>query len=752
MSFIPSSSPSSPFNSSGETANNKKKQGWRKLAPPKKAFSMLPIVGWLPCYSPRFLANDIIAGFTLATLLIPQAMGYAVMANLPPVVGLYSASIPPLLYFLFGISPYGSMGPMAVTSLMVGDSVLSVAKSFARARLGPQSANATSAPLDVPAYIQYPDVTRIAALQSLLIGVVLFLLLVTQAYKLLNKLFTNALIAGFTTAAAFAIMTSQVKSILGLRITMPSGLGTSFMSWIVILANIAKVNWVALALSTVAIAALLLIPKAEVAMRLQWRKWRMSRRDSKAAADAESATSGTKTAGTDNTDQDDTLARDSVDVHTLDGRIRIEDIEAFHSKSIHSVFPSVLFVVAVLTAISALLSLPSKTGISVIGTIQSGLPGFTLPWHFLDLQSANATRAAMYNYPPPPSSGEIFSLVLALIPSSISIALVSYVTSLSLLQTFPADTIVSDESESMVEYSRRESGASTATNSSDATLLSSKSTSSSKTLPVHDDAFNERQELFALAMSTLISSFFSCFGGGNALARSAVLAKQTETRSPFASLFAVVLVLLIVSFVTKPFELVPTPVLSAVIIAAILSLFCDITEGWRLFVKARVETAESRSTVPCEPEAADQDDNGSDDHSEHVCAQETLRIDTSLDSPSVASHSSMPVSPVSPKIAKALAYDADTSGQQVTVGQQPNEKQHPFLSSIALGLFNVALIWEDFIVWTFTLLVTAFVDAAVGIITGIAVVAVFKAVAFAVHFRMPKQKDPAAIVVVEVKQ
>ncbi|EDS30037.1 conserved hypothetical protein [Culex quinquefasciatus] len=87
--------------------------------------NVLPIFNWLSEYSwERDFLADLISGCTVAVMHIPQGMGYALLANVPPIVGIYMAFFPVLIYFLLGTSRHNSMGTFAVISIMVGKSVL----------------------------------------------------------------------------------------------------------------------------------------------------------------------------------------------------------------------------------------------------------------------------------------------------------------------------------------------------------------------------------------------------------------------------------------------------------------------------------------------------------------------------------------------------------------------------------------------------------------------------------------------------
>ncbi|KAM6585834.1 hypothetical protein CsatB_012836 [Cannabis sativa] len=88
----------------------------------------LPIFQWGPLYNVGLLKSDIISGLTIASLAIPQGISYAKLANLPPIVGLYSSFVPPLIYSLLGSSRHLAVGPVSIASLVMG-SMLSEAVS-----------------------------------------------------------------------------------------------------------------------------------------------------------------------------------------------------------------------------------------------------------------------------------------------------------------------------------------------------------------------------------------------------------------------------------------------------------------------------------------------------------------------------------------------------------------------------------------------------------------------------------------------
>ncbi|KQK19909.1 probable sulfate transporter 3.4 [Brachypodium distachyon] len=79
-----------------------------------------PIFDWGSQYSLRLLRSDAVAGLTIASLAIPQGISYAKLANLPPIIGLYSSFVPPLIYALLGSSRDLAVGPVSIASLVMG--------------------------------------------------------------------------------------------------------------------------------------------------------------------------------------------------------------------------------------------------------------------------------------------------------------------------------------------------------------------------------------------------------------------------------------------------------------------------------------------------------------------------------------------------------------------------------------------------------------------------------------------------------
>ena len=86
-----------------------------------------PILDWGRRYDKHALSSDLVAAAIVTVMLIPQSLAYALLAGLPPVVGLYASILPLAAYAIFGTSRTLAVGPVAVISLMTASAAGSVA-------------------------------------------------------------------------------------------------------------------------------------------------------------------------------------------------------------------------------------------------------------------------------------------------------------------------------------------------------------------------------------------------------------------------------------------------------------------------------------------------------------------------------------------------------------------------------------------------------------------------------------------------
>ena len=87
----------------------------------------LPIVSWAPRYRRRWFGGDLLAGLVVAALAVPQALGYAGIAGVPVVVGIYAIPAALIAYAIFGSSPHLVVGPVSTVSVVSGSIVVPMA-------------------------------------------------------------------------------------------------------------------------------------------------------------------------------------------------------------------------------------------------------------------------------------------------------------------------------------------------------------------------------------------------------------------------------------------------------------------------------------------------------------------------------------------------------------------------------------------------------------------------------------------------
>ncbi len=152
----------------------------------------VPFLDWIfELKNPAVLRADVIAGITVALVLIPQSMAYAQLAGLPPQMGLYAAFLVPIVAALFGSSRQLQNGPVAIISLMTAAALL------------PLNLEATQ-------YIAY------AAMIAILAGVIQMVLGFLRLGVMVDFL-SHPVVIGFTNAAAIVIASTQIGKILGVN-------------------------------------------------------------------------------------------------------------------------------------------------------------------------------------------------------------------------------------------------------------------------------------------------------------------------------------------------------------------------------------------------------------------------------------------------------------------------------------------------------------------------------------------------------
>nr|XP_003407255.1 pendrin [Loxodonta africana] len=199
--------------------------------------TLLPILEWLPKYRVKeWLLSDIISGISTGLVATLQGMAYALLAAVPVGYGLYSAFFPILTYFIFGTSRHISVGPFPVVSLMVGSVVLNMApdEHFIS---NETTSNATV--IDFAA--RDKERVLIASTLTLLVGIIQLIFGGLQVGFIVRYL-ADPLIGGFTTAAAFQVLVSQLKIVLNVSTENYNGVLSIIYTLVEIFQNVGSTN------------------------------------------------------------------------------------------------------------------------------------------------------------------------------------------------------------------------------------------------------------------------------------------------------------------------------------------------------------------------------------------------------------------------------------------------------------------------------------------------------------------------------
>lgn len=180
----------------------------------REHFKRLAVVQWISCYRRDYLLRDGIAAAIVTILLIPQSLAYAMLAGVPPQVGLYASILPLVGYALFGSSRTLSVGPVAIISLMTATALGDVAVQ------------------GVAGYLMA------ATTLALLSGMILFAMALLKLGFISNFL-SHPVISGFITASSMLIALNQIQHVLSIQMK-----GDTVIDFLPsLLLNLGEVHW-----------------------------------------------------------------------------------------------------------------------------------------------------------------------------------------------------------------------------------------------------------------------------------------------------------------------------------------------------------------------------------------------------------------------------------------------------------------------------------------------------------------------------
>ena len=194
--------------------------------------SIFPALKWLKTYHPRHFKADVVAALIVLAMLVPQGMAYAMLAGLPPVMGIYASILPMIIYAFTGSSTTLSIGPVAIISMMVFSA------------LQPLFAVGSTA------YIEA------ACLLAIMVGII-SLILGLFRFGFLIQLISHPVIKSFIIASALLIALGQFKFLLDIPLqtnNIPEFIGS-------LVNNFHHISFLSVGVSLAAIIILVFLPK-----------------------------------------------------------------------------------------------------------------------------------------------------------------------------------------------------------------------------------------------------------------------------------------------------------------------------------------------------------------------------------------------------------------------------------------------------------------------------------------------------------
>ena len=201
---------------------------------------------WIKTYSGQVFTDDLLAAIVVTILLVPQCLAYALLAGLPPQLGIYASIFPLVAYALLGSSNYLNVGPTAVISLMTAASIAMI----------PPEARIVS-----------------AGALALMTGGMLIIAGLFKAGFIMNFV-SRPVVSAYITGAALLIIFSQAKHILGVKVDSQTVFGMIAS----LIAQLSSAKFLAVATGLVAISLFILVRKSlpyilvKCGLRAKWAK------------------------------------------------------------------------------------------------------------------------------------------------------------------------------------------------------------------------------------------------------------------------------------------------------------------------------------------------------------------------------------------------------------------------------------------------------------------------------------------------
>ncbi|KAG5717290.1 putative sulfate transporter, partial [Termitomyces sp. T112] len=221
----------------------------------KRVKYYIPSFAWIPSYSTTFIGGDLLAGLTVASILIPQSISYATsLAKISPLAGLFSSAFPAIVYAFLGTSRQLNVAPEAALSLLVGQAISDI-------RFDTHGEDGASEALGI----------AVSTIITFQVGLITFLL---GFFRLgfIDVVLSRALLRGFISAVAVVILVEQMIPMFGLvalqKIVKPE---TTIEKILFLLENaFTKLNPVTTMISFSALGVLLVLRNIKNSFKKYW--------------------------------------------------------------------------------------------------------------------------------------------------------------------------------------------------------------------------------------------------------------------------------------------------------------------------------------------------------------------------------------------------------------------------------------------------------------------------------------------------
>lgn len=196
-------------------------------------FKYIPLLGTIGNYKKEYFTKDLIAALTVAVVVIPQSMAYALIAGVNPVYGLYTAIVSTIIASAFGSSNHAIAGPTNAIALLLASS------------LGP--------------YMGQDNVYQMLFLMTFMVGILQILFGVIKLGKVINFV-SHSVVIGFTAGAGVLIGLGQLSTLLSISIKDSAHMST-MQKFYYVVTHLGETNYYALGLGVMTMAIIIVCKK-----------------------------------------------------------------------------------------------------------------------------------------------------------------------------------------------------------------------------------------------------------------------------------------------------------------------------------------------------------------------------------------------------------------------------------------------------------------------------------------------------------